>query len=1067
MIALAAEALLVLLVVLATLLWGVPAAASHALEQAAQGVGPTLRDAAAVMAGAQRAGWVWAGGLLALLVGRWLGLLGRRGNIAAPLLVPGVAGCTALGLLLHLGYADPLRAVAPAASGFAFGVLWGGLFAGAVLAMPPWLRWPERWAPLGRHALLVGGLLLLGALIAFGHGPTPESDAKINLLGVQPIEVVKLSFVAWLALFLGRRAPQLRTQRVGRRGLSLPRPRYLLPALGVLLGLFLLLFLVGDLGPTFVLVLCFLAFYGVVTLSWVEVLAAATLGLLLYLLAMHDPFGLVPEHVATRIAMGRDPWVNGLAHGDQLARSLWAFAAGGPWGQGFGRGAFRAIPAGHTDLVLASLAEVAGVVGGLAYLAALGSVVAQGLWIARENRTCARQLLAFGFAILLLAQWLVIFAGTIGRIPLTGIVVPFLSLGKTGMVVFLVVVALLGRLAAGGRPVARDLADLAGIRRGVAWVSLAAAVLALGATGELARVGLLQARDHTARAVVSLQEDGTAALRHDPRLAAVARRIRRGEIRDRAGVVLARSADDGSRVYPLGADLGTLLGPVTRAVLVPSWSVEHALDGRLRGLGGEGHAVAVWGRVDPDFAAHNPRWAARHPEAAADDTHRLARVLFALDGQGCEAAGEAAARARVEAGAPVWCTTLWSDDVAALVPLVHARRAAREEALARLEAALDERSVRLTLDSRLQQAAAQALRRVLAQRGVAGAAVVLDVDSGEVLARAQWPDYDPGERGTWLPRVLAGDPTFTGSYGPWADKSGVRGLYQAGSVFKLFTALAWARGDGGWTGQGCAARAGDTFTCRVLPGESRPGFLAEGWSRAIHDAHRTADGEPELAKALGVSCNVYFAQLGLDLGPQAFSSLAADGLEVDLGAFDPGPAGSRTLGETAFGQGAARLNVSQAARLVATVASGGIYRKCPVTMVLGEPCEARRVVPEPARLTPVLAGMDWTLRGERGTARGFKVPAGVRVYGKTGTADDPGRRDEAPWGYTQGREGYPPHSWFVALAEPAAEAPCDPRGAHRLAVAVVIARGGYGSAAALPVAEALVGAAADLGYLAP
>ena len=1066
MIAIAAEFLLLVLIVAVTIAWGVPAAVTHAVAQAVGSAAPSLRDGPAALAEAQRAGWLWAGGLLALLAGRWAGSLGRRGSIATPLLVPGVATCTALGLLLHLGYADPLRAAVPGASSFALGVLWGGLLGGALMAVPRWLRWPERWAPLGRHALLAGGVLLLAALIAFGHGPSDASSAKINLLGFQPIEVVKLCFVAWLALFLGRRAPQLRTQRVGGR-LALPRPRYLLPAFAVLLGLFLLLFLVGDLGPTFVLAVCFLAAYGAVTLSWVEVLLAALLAAGLYFAALYDPFGLVPDHVATRIAMGRDPWINGLPNGDQLARSLWAFAAGGTWGQGFGRGAFRAIPAGHTDLALASLAEAGGIAGGLAYLAGLLLLVAQGLWIARENRTCTRQLLAFGLTTLLFSQWLVIFAGTVGRIPLTGIVVPMLSWGKTGMVVFLAAVALLGRLAVGGQPVARDLADLAGLRRGIGWVAAVAAALVLWAVGELVWAGRFQADDRTARAVVTLQADGTAALRHDPRLAAVARRIRRGEIRDRYGVVLAHSDDDGARIHPFGADLGTLLGPVTRAVLVPSWSIEQALDARLRGLGGAGHQVAVWGRLDPDFAAHNPRWAAGNPDAAADGSRRFERLLFVAEGRGCDEVGEAAARARAGSGAQVFCTTLPSDDVTALVPLVHARTAAREKALAHLEATLDERSVRLTLDARLQRTASQALRKVLARKGAAGAAVLLDVDSGEVLARAQWPDFDPGDQGAWLPRVLAGDATFTGSYGPWADKTGIRGLYQAGSVFKLFTALAWARGLEPWHGTGCEARADGTFTCRVLPGDTLPGFLGEGWKKPIHDSHRTPDGQPDLAKALGVSCNVYFAQLGLELGPEAFSSLATAGLAVDHGEFHPGEAGSRVLGETAFGQGAARINVSQAARLAATVASGGVVRTCPATLLLGEPCEQVRVVPDSARLTPLLAGMDWAVRGESGTARHFDAPEGVRVYAKTGTADDPGRRDEAPWGFKRGREGYPPHSWFVAIAEPATNAPCDPAASHRLAVAVVIPRGGYGADAALPVAEALVGAAADLGYLGP
>ena len=65
--------------------------------------------------------------------------------------------------------------------------------------------------------------------------------------------------------------------------------------------------------------------------------------------------------------------------------------------------------------------------GGLTYLGLLGAVVVHGLWVAARTGTPERALLAGGCSLLLLAQWVVIFGGTTGLLPLTGVVVPFLS----------------------------------------------------------------------------------------------------------------------------------------------------------------------------------------------------------------------------------------------------------------------------------------------------------------------------------------------------------------------------------------------------------------------------------------------------------------------------------------------------------------------------------------------------------------------------------------------------------------------------------------------------------------
>src|SRR4030095_6110360 len=64
-----------------------------------------------------------------------------------------------------------------------------------------------------------------------------------------------------------------------------------------------------------------------------------------------------------RVRMWQSPWDNAARGGSQIAQALWAMASGGPFGTGAGLGDARYIPAGYTDLILASLAEEFGFAG--------------------------------------------------------------------------------------------------------------------------------------------------------------------------------------------------------------------------------------------------------------------------------------------------------------------------------------------------------------------------------------------------------------------------------------------------------------------------------------------------------------------------------------------------------------------------------------------------------------------------------------------------------------------------------------------------------------------------------
>ncbi|HEY5944667.1 MAG TPA: penicillin-binding transpeptidase domain-containing protein, partial [Kofleriaceae bacterium] len=732
--------------------------------------------------------------------------------------------------------------------------------------------------------------------------------------------------------------------------------------------------------------LVFLGMFFVVSRAtgWV-VVALAILGSLMALLARWP--GLAGGGtVKTRLVMWTDPWTNGLSNGSQLGEGLWAMSAGGWQGQGLGRAMTPLVPAGKTDLVLATLTEQMGALGLVAYQLALAAIVVGALYVAARSRTAERVLIASGIAILVLAQWFVILGGTLGLLPLTGIVVPFVSAGRSSMAVFLAIVALLARLAADGRVrvASTELDELHAAARGVRNLAVIAIGFALAASVNAA-VGV-RATTST-RTILARLRDGTLIARQNPRLAVLAARVRRGEILDRNGVALATSPTPETRKYPLGNALGTLMGVAPAKVLLPPWALERQLDAKLTGYA----------------------------------------------------------------------------DLAGFVPLLDLDDDAREKALAARDADIASRSVKITLDAKLQAKVAQ-LARDAGKGKLAVAAVVLDVDTGQVLARVQVPDYDPNHA-TWQDHVLANDTSylarFRGAYGEWADKTGTQGMFQSGSVGKLFTALAAVR----------AHAADRRYECRETDLQG-PMFMLKGWPKPIHDHTKDQPhGNPDLVQALAVSCNVYFAQLGLALGPAPFEELRKAGLEIGYGAqLIPGAAGSRQLASTAFGQGVMVLSAMQAARMVGALANGGHYLKCPSTMELpaadktghAPACSESKLVDDPATLAPILAGMRAVMT--TGTGARLSQPSGVRVYGKTGTADVRGFAGEQPFGIARAQMAAP-HSWFVAFAEPGGAVELAPNAPGRLAIAVVIPRGGTGAAAAGPLAMQIIAAARDLGYL--
>jgi cell division protein FtsW (lipid II flippase) len=924
----------------------------------------------------------------------WGAHLVRRWQRTAddPVLLPIILMLTGIGLMSMVTLRDPLRDRV-IASTFAFGV------AGGVAALVALSSFDLEASRLRRAVALPLSLALVLAalLLAFGSGPG-ASGAKVNLFGVQPVEAIRMLAILALAAYFARRLEFLRAfsqpstpSLPWLRYLGMPRWKDVRPVVVYMTVALIFFFLQKDLGPALVLSCVFLGLYGVARGRVALVLAGAGMLLAGFLVAHELGF---PATVRQRVAIWIDPWTNGVPGGDQIAHGLWAFATGGLWGTGPGLGDPQLIPAGHTDFVLAAVGEELGFVGVLVVVALNSLLCWRCLRIAVRAPGDYTALLSIGVALGLMVQAFVIASGLVGILPLSGVVTPFLSYGRSSMLANCAAIGIVLGVARRAQAVRRHL---------VPPVRILAGVMSVAALAIVGRTGWIQVvRADTIATASSLgeQADGAVRFQYNPRLIAVARLIERGTIFDRNGLPLATSrpdeiqaiagryraagvqqADDcaaatsRSRCYPLGGLAFHLVGDATHQT---NWAarnssfLERDRDVHLKGFDDRAQIVDVT----------NPR------------TLKVERTI--------------------------------RRDYQDLLPLLRGRSRPGDAAVQAL--LTNDRDIRSAIDARLQVRAASALEKRIQTDGFAhGAAVVLDVDTGEVLAAVSypWPQADD------MPQRDAAM-----SRSPLAERLFDRpryGLYPPGSTFKLLVAAAALRSS--------ASTQKETFACVRLP-DGRVGNYVPGSTRPIRDdpMDMTPHGKVDLHRGLVVSCNAYFAQLALRLGPQPLLD-AASMFQIDVSQPQTASALRRTLAQAGYGQGQVLVSPLKMARVAAAIARQGRVPQARWTAGAAATGSA-----EPRLLSAADAAVlarDMRAVVVSGTGRTLASNA-TPIAGKTGTAEVENQRA---------------HSWFVGFA------PYEGPSKHRIAFAVIVENAGYGSRAAAPVAGDLVTAARELGLI--
>jgi cell division protein FtsI/penicillin-binding protein 2 len=572
-------------------------------------------------------------------------------------------------------------------------------------------------------------------------------------------------------------------------------------------------------------------------------------------------------------------------------------------------------------------------------------------------------------------------------IPLTGVVTPFLSYGGSAMLANFAALGVLSAIRT--RPTTRKV-TAEPFTKPTRYLQAGLGVAAVALVVVLLKVQVFSADENVVKPHLSLQADGGRRYQYNQRVLDLARTIPRGTIFDQAGLPLATSnaavaakAREDYKKDGIAVDL-SCREPIERC---------YPLGGTTFHLLGDARTRINW-------TASNTSYVERDAESRLRGFDDKAVVVDSNDVKGRTIRtirrdyGELVSllRHRYEPGHAVW------------------RKFLKQP-----------RDIELTVDARLQARVAAILSKHASKSATGrAAAVVMDPDTGALLAAVSYPFPSLSVRSHM--EIDADNAMLL-------DR--VRyGVYPPGSTFKLVTAAAALRRD--------MQLSQASFTCSGLP-NGRVGATIPGWGTVRDDVlDEHPHGTISMHDAITHSCNAYFAQLAVRVGPQALLDTAAR-----LG-ISAAPANSveqlrATLPQAGYGQGYVLTSPLRMARVVAAIASDGVLREPRIGSYSPEDIGADPLLPPEAA---ALLGQYMRDAVLTGTGRSLRNNP-LKIAGKTGTAEVKGSKS---------------HAWFVGFAPYGS-------GTKRIAFAVIIENAGYGGLAAAPAADEIVSAAAALGLI--
>ena len=650
-----------------------------------------------------------------------------------------------------------------------------------------------------KYTFGVIGIVLLMLPIFIG---TTISGSKlwIRIAGftIQPGEFAKVFIVLFLAGYLAENRELLSISNRTILGVKVPRFRLLLPLFAVWGVCLIVVVFERDLGSAVLFYTIFLLMLYVATgrISYVLI------GLVLLAVGGVAAYKFL-SHVQVRFQVWMDPFKDAQGQGYQIVQSLYSLADGGLAGVGIGKGMANNIPVVESDFIFSAIGEEMGLLGGGAVLILFMLFAVRGLTTAARAKSDLAAFSATGLTAAISFQAFLIVGGVTRLIPLTGVTLPFMSQGGSSLLASFVIVALL--LRAGDEATGRE-AELTGTGTMVPITDDQVAAPAAAQTGTrfatttagFGSRGAHSSGSRMRRRLLDTPESGVLGR------VALANRLTRA-------------------VFAFTALFAILIGNLTYVQVIEAKTYQD--------MPTNNHTIARSKYI-------------QRGSIITSDGATLAESLQQEDGTYVRSYPNGNLAAHVVGYVSQQYGTTGIEGVMNDTLTGSKDYSSWNNALLSLAGQTQPgNTVKLTIDSRIQTAAEQALK------GFKGAVVVLDPRTGAVLACASAPTYD----NTNIDAVMT---SGGGEDGSMYDRA-LDALYTPGSPFKVVTlSAALESGNASLT---------DTYQA--------PSSMDIG-NAPVTNYDKESYGTISLQKAFAVSSNVVFGQVATKVGASTLVQFA-------------------------------------------------------------------------------------------------------------------------------------------------------------------------------------------------
>lgn len=277
-----------------------------------------------------------------------------------------------------------------------------------------------------------GGIILLISVLLFGSTIRGTSGwFVIGPVSIQPIEICKIFFVAFLARFFSLKSFSMnQVKNIALSGL--------ITAIYVILGI-----LQPDLGSVFIFIFIWLGF---ILLSNIKKSQLLMLFLLLFFIAIISWFFVLKDYQKSRIVIFINPASDSLKRGYNVIQSTIAIGSGKFFGRGLGLGPqsqLNFLPEQDADFIFAVVAEELGLVGAMLIISLFGLIFYRIWRLAKRTQDDFTLYLINGILIILFGQTVINIGMNIGLMPVTGLTLPWVSAGGSSLVTNFILIGIL------------------------------------------------------------------------------------------------------------------------------------------------------------------------------------------------------------------------------------------------------------------------------------------------------------------------------------------------------------------------------------------------------------------------------------------------------------------------------------------------------------------------------------------------------------------------------------------------------------------------------------------------